>query len=619
MHGNWSNANPFKSLRIYARSVYGKENLGYPFFKSRSDSAYKRIILRNSGNDIWYTMFRDAAMQDMVSHMNFETQAYQPSVLFINGEYWGIHNIRERIDKYYLSGRFGVNPEQVDILENNMSVDEGESAQYASMLDYITTYGVQQESNYSYVKTLMDPDCFRDYMIAQIFMVNTDWPGNNIKYWRLQTPEYLPDAGPGKDGRWRWLMFDVDFTFGIYTPTDYSRNMMTFVTQTNGPSWPNPDWSTFLFRKLLENQGFKTSFIVRFTDELNTAFRSEVVKSIINRMQTAIEPEMNRHIQRWKMPSSLSTWNSNVSQMRSFADQRPDYARNHLRQFFNLSSDYLLTVDVSGSGQGFVVVNTIPLKKETRGVPAVPYPWEGIYFRNVPLRLEAVPLPGYEFVKWTGSNLLSYQQVLELNPIGNLSVTAVFRESQQKTLSPPVITRPLADAQVDETTTVEWTSVDGANKYELQIADNDSFLNPFLSVDNLSTVSFNVVLPDNDTGYYVRVRATGSSGLSEWSGIVSFRKGSTPVISFENREENLIAYPNPFSQYATVDLYLLKPGVVRITLYTLTGSKFQEVNNSYLQAGVHSFRIGGDGLPSGACVVQCQTESAIFRKKLVKQ
>jgi hypothetical protein len=266
-----------------------------------------------------------------------------------------------------------------------------------------------------------------------------------------------------------------------------------------------------------------------------------------------------------------------------------------------------------------VVVNTIPLKKGIRGVPAVPYPWEGIYFRNVPLRLEAVPFGGYEFVKWTGSDLLSYQPVLELSPIGNLSVTAVFRESQQKTLSPPVITKPLANAQVDGTTTVEWTTVDGALKYELQIADNDSFLNPFLSVDNLTTVSYYIILPDNETGFFVRVRATGSSGLSEWSGIVSFRKSSTPVISFENREENLVVYPNPFRQYATVDLYLLRPGVVRIMLYTLTGSKLQEVSNSYLQAGVHSFRIGGDGLPDGAFVVQCQTESAIFRKKLVKQ
>ncbi len=352
IHGNWSNSNPFKSLRIYARNEYGKQYLDYPFFNSRSYQAYKRIILRNSGNDIWYTLFRDAAMQEMVSHLNFETQAYQPSVLFINGEYWGIHNIRERVDKYFLSAKFDVNEEQLDILEGNSVVDEGENQHYAEMLDYISRNGVRGEADYEWVKSRMDTESFMDYMISQIFIVNTDWPGNNIKYWRLQTPEYLPSAGHGKDGRWRWIMFDADYSFGIYRPEEYSYDMMYFTTRTDGPDWPNPPWSTFLFRKMLENANFRTAFIVRFCDQLNTAFLPEVVNGLIDRMKAAIEPEMTRQIKRWKIPSSVSTWNNNIALMQYFAGQRPGYSRIHLRNHFGLSGNYTLTVNVSGEAAG---------------------------------------------------------------------------------------------------------------------------------------------------------------------------------------------------------------------------------------------------------------------------
>ena len=428
IHGNWSNAQPFKSLRIYARKEYGKSTLDYPFFKSRNYTSYKRIILRNSGNDNSYTLFRDAAMHEMVSHMNFETQAYQPSVLFINGEYWGIHNIRERIDKYFLSAKFGMNIDQLDILENNMSIDEGDSQHYAETLNYITRNGVKSDENYDWVTRRIDPGSFTDYMIAQIFMVNTDWPGNNIKYWRLQTPDYLPDAGAGRDGRWRWILYDTDFAFGIYRSDEYSYDMMYFTTQTDGPSWPNPPWSTLLFRELLANKTFRTGFINRFCDQLNTAFQPAVVLGIIDGMKSAIEPEMTQQVQRWKIPSSVNSWNNYVAVMQNFASRRPAYARNHLRNYFGLSGEYLLTVNISGKGEGHVVVNTIPLTGETRGVAADPYPWQGRYFRNLPLRLEAIPSQGYEFARWESGNYKSESRILNLQPAGDTYVTAVFRE-----------------------------------------------------------------------------------------------------------------------------------------------------------------------------------------------
>ena len=429
IHGGWSRSFPFKSLRIYARNAYGASDLNYPFFEDQDDDSFKRLLLRNSGNDNNRTMFRDAFMQEMVKHMDFETQSYQPSIVFLNGEYWGIQNIRERQDKYYLARKFELDAEQLDILENNMGVDEGDNTHYVETLDFIRTSGVQSVQNYAYVATRIDIESYIDYMLSQIFFVNTDWPGNNIKFWRLKTDRYLPAAGSGKDGRWRWLMYDTDFGFGLNGGDEYTRNMLNFTTTTIGPAWPNPEWSTFLFRKMLENETFRTKFIVRFTDQLNTAFKPLVVKAIIDRMAATLTPEMARHIQRWKIPGSLNSWQNNIQVMRTFADLRPGFARTHLRQHFSLDSDYLLTVDVSGSTHGHVVVNTIPIQKETAGVSENPYPWQGVYFRKVPLRLEAKAAPGHEFVRWESGSSLYFDRVIELQPDGNQHYVAVFKET----------------------------------------------------------------------------------------------------------------------------------------------------------------------------------------------
>jgi hypothetical protein len=429
IHGGWSRSAALKSLRIYARKEYGDPQLNHSFFSGEPYDAYKRLILRNSGNDFWYTYFRDAALHEMVKHMNVEIQAYQPSVLFMNGEYWGIHNIRERLDQHYLARKYEIGDDQVDILEGNAWVVEGENNHYVETINYIKQNGTGNEKNYEYIKTRIDTESFIDYMLSEIFMVNTDWPGNNIKYWRYRTNEYLPGAAPGRDGRWRWMIFDTDFGFGIYNANNFTTNMLEFATQENGPGWPNPDWSTFLFRKLLENNQFKNEFINRYCDQLNSALLPEVVQNIFLTMKAAIEPEMEKHIQRWSAPSNTGSWNYFIDVMLNFAENRPNHAREHLRSFFELESDYSLTVDVSNANHGLVKVNTLPIQKETKGIPEQPYPWQGTYFKKLPLRLEALPAEGYEFVRWESASGTFEDKILELEPENDQHFTAIFEKS----------------------------------------------------------------------------------------------------------------------------------------------------------------------------------------------
>ena len=143
-------------------------------------------------------------------------------------------NIREKQNEDYLSDHHGVDPDEVDILEGNASIIEGENVHYNDLLDYIDTHSLSDPEHYDHVRTQMDIDNYIDYQIAEIYFANTDWPGNNIKYWRQRTDT----------GKWRWMVFDTDFGFGYFSNAQVNSNTLAMATDPSGPGWPNPPWST---------------------------------------------------------------------------------------------------------------------------------------------------------------------------------------------------------------------------------------------------------------------------------------------------------------------------------------------------------------------------------------
>ncbi|TVQ92247.1 MAG: T9SS C-terminal target domain-containing protein [Bacteroidetes bacterium] len=403
IHGGWSRALPMKSLRIYARGRYGPSELGFPFFPDQPYDAYRRIILRNSGNDWPFSMFRDALIQQVVGHLNFETLAYRPSVLLVNGEYWGIHNIRERYDKHYLERVFGVDPDDIDYLEGNAVVKEGNNLHYISTLNYIQNNDITQNEHYEHILTRIDTENYIDYQIANIYAANTDWPGNNVDYWRKRTNTYVPNSPYGHDGRWRWLAFDMDFGFAFIHGTPSSNhNTLAFATEAGNTDWPNPDWSTFLLRNLLLNETFRHQFINRFADLINTAFLPVRINSVIDEFQSVIQPEMPEHIDRWKVPANMAAWNHEINRIRHFVNNRPHRQRGHILNHFNLADSTFVTLNVTNTEQGHIRINTTDITPETPGLNSDAYPWTGIYFVGVPVTLKAIANEGYEFSHWVG-------------------------------------------------------------------------------------------------------------------------------------------------------------------------------------------------------------------------
>lgn len=327
IHGGGSRALPIKSLRLYARDSYDEDYLHYPFFADEPVASFRRLILRNSGQDFKYSYLNDAISHVLIRHLDIETQSFQPAILFINGEYWGIHHIRDRIDKYYLEYRKGADPDALDLLTGIDDVVEGSNESYLDMLDFIRNNDMQNPQVFEEVERQMDMANFVGYNIAKQYIAVYDWPGNNVDYWRPHT----------ENGRWRWIYYDNDGAF-----IDHQHDFYAHSTLEGSEEWPNPDWSTFLFRNLMENQVFKERYLERFAYHLENTFSADRVISVTDSLTSIIRPLMPAHIQRWKYPESMSFWESKIEKMKRFAMRRPCIARSILIEHLQLDDETFL-------------------------------------------------------------------------------------------------------------------------------------------------------------------------------------------------------------------------------------------------------------------------------------
>lgn len=444
IHGGASRALSQKSLRLYARSEYGESRFNLKIFPDQPYNSYNRLILRNSGQDFFVrsTMFHDAFIQRLIKDLDMDTQAYRPAIVFINGEYWGIQNIRERYDRHYLERVYRVDPDDIDLLSDDAEVKEGDDEHYRKMLNYMKNNDLSKNKHYEQIKSMIDIDNFLDYSIAQVFIRNKDWPGNNNDYWRKRvnqmdlskktvgsaSEEWIP---AGHDGRWRWLFVDSDAAFGQMNAWRVaSYNMLIHITNETYDEWPNPLWSTFLYRKLFQNEEFRNQFIVRSADYLNTLFIPDHVISLIDDFEEKLSPVIEEHIRRWGQIDSKDQWYDHIEWLRSFARKRPDYLYKHLEAHFNLSGTFRLEADVSALHQGRVQVNQIVIDEDTP-VPdsrAYPYPWRGTYFQDIPIQIVALPYAGYRFSHWEGVSNASGRtsDTLWITSSKDISLKAVF-------------------------------------------------------------------------------------------------------------------------------------------------------------------------------------------------
>ncbi len=399
IHGGWSRAQPQKALRMVARDAYGESEVDYPLYAENGFTEYKRLILRNCGNDFPYAHIRDILAHSLAAHEDLETMANRACMVFLNGEYWGYQNLRERHDKFYTKNHFGV--EDVDLLEARRTAIEGDNEHWDAMVEFISANDISTIENYEYVKTQMDVVNFTVYNCYELFLANTDWPDHNIKRWRPRE----------EGGRWRWLYFDLDLS--LYAGSGHpDYNMIDMATNPDEGAYGNPYWSTVILNKLLKNTEFKHLFLNHYCDRLNSVFLPSNLHAVMDSVKATILPEVPRHRERWELWNS---WSSRLNPIRDFIDERPDHTRANFMDYFFIPDSLTLSLDIDPPGAGRIALTAV----------VVDSAWSGVYFEGILMELKALPNDGWIFDSWSDGNMPQHDQAT-VTLYGDSSIVATF-------------------------------------------------------------------------------------------------------------------------------------------------------------------------------------------------
>ena len=360
-----------KSLKLTASKKSGNNKIPYDFFPVKQGNEYKSLQLRNGGNDNPNTLIRDGFMQTLIQgSMNIDYQAYQPVAFYINGEYYGLMSMMERTNKDFVYSNYGLSEEDIDLLKISGGWPyprTGDADAYYYLLEQAET-GTSSPGYYEKMNQLMDMDEYIDYQIFEQYIGNTDWPGNNMKVWREKT-----------NGRFRWIVYDTDFGFGIYGEPQYrpNFNMLDFcLRQGSYIDWGNTEKSVELFKNLMKNETFRQKFLNKFILHLGTTFTPARVERIRDSVYTEAAAEICAH--RKKFPGWWDEWPIPLSS--DFGNQRAGYVYNHLRTYYRLGGPVDLSISANIPYADFIV----------NGDRLNASQYTGRYFRNKTLEVQPI-------------------------------------------------------------------------------------------------------------------------------------------------------------------------------------------------------------------------------------
>lgn len=334
--GSFGRGRAQKGFNVIARKEYGKGSMEYPFFQNRPYTEYKAVVLRAGAQDQNRSKIRDELASGLLegTDINILYQAYRPTVLYLNGEYWGVYFMKEKRNRFFVA--------QHENTENNVDLaigkgfkqrTYGDNSDWVSLYEYATSHDLSSAEAYAYVSERMDVDSFRDYMIAEIYNGNTDT--YNFQYYRL------------KGGKWKFIFYD--FCWGFQSPDHET------VAYRMGKT-PSDVCSAKLFAAMLQNKGWRDSFCRRFGELLNTAFAPERVSALIEELYGYVEPEIKREREKFnkdtfmgvKQPNTnLGTYEgfqSEISKLKDFAQKRPEEIKRQLQSKLGLSDSYMKEV-----------------------------------------------------------------------------------------------------------------------------------------------------------------------------------------------------------------------------------------------------------------------------------
>ncbi|MBR3630234.1 MAG: CotH kinase family protein [Oscillospiraceae bacterium] len=426
--GGASRNSPQKSFNIYARRDYGMPELQYDFFSGTATKAkngkpitkFERIVLRNGGNDNESAFFRDSINQQLVKDRAFTVQATDECVLFIDGEFWGIYQITEKVDKSTLDSHYGVDASSVVIIKNN-ELEEGTEAdlnEWNSMVQGVANGTI----SYAQLCEKVDMQSYLDYFAAQIYWVNWDWPQNNVAVWRTSVQD---EKNPYADGKWRMYLFDTEYGQGLYNTQTTAASTDAFARIRQ-----NEDDFSKMFTKLLEDEDFRLAFSATMMDLANYNFDMDRVSPVIDYYKQNYATQITDTYKRFHN-SNMGGGQKNVENdyrtITSFYSQRYDAMERTLRSAAQLRSQAQTLTVQNDAASGSIRLNTLKLGEIDS--------WSGKYHSDYDLPLTAEPKEGFRFVRWEieGAELTEGKETDASVRIrlqnGNATVKAVYTEA----------------------------------------------------------------------------------------------------------------------------------------------------------------------------------------------
>ncbi|MFT4770742.1 MAG: gliding motility-associated-like protein [Cryomorphaceae bacterium] len=401
-HGNDSWAYPQRGIDYITQDEFGYGNeVNHQIFENKDRDGFQRLILKAAASDNYPfenggAHIRDAYVQSLsqLADLRMDERSYEPCVLYSNGEYWGVYEIREKVDDldftdYYYDQGSG----DVDFLKTWGGTWEeyGSGDDWYDLRDFIIGNDMTDPGNYDYVKGLYNTGSLIDYFLLNSYIVSSDWLNWNTGWWRGRNPD-------GDKKKWRYILWDMDAVFGHYANftgiPDQSPNADPCdPEQLNDPGGQGhvPVWNA-----LLENEEFFADYINRYADLATSYFSCEYMVNHLDSLVDLIEPEMQDHVDRWG--GSMAEWQSNVQEVRDFIEARCVVINDgYLDCYPELEGPYNIVLMADPPEGGRIDLPTIEIDT---------YPYDAVYFGGIPVTLDADENDGFIFSHWTSNNTL---------------------------------------------------------------------------------------------------------------------------------------------------------------------------------------------------------------------
>lgn len=657
IQGNSSRKREKKSFRLYFRDSYGAAQLDYSLFKQTKIKSFKNLVLRAGYDDDVRmetgTLLRDPLATELYRRLNYPVSHSFYVVLYLNNEYWGIYDLRESVNEFFIKDYYGYSDfDIIRMRSGSWELDYGDSYGWQNFLDFVRNNSFESENMYEECARRLDIENFTTMLVM-----------SHATQYRSWTYGAFFIRERSKDARWKVTIWDMDRAL-----TDINWNGFYYYENNVKEYWIN-----IITKKLMENASYRRYFINRLTDLLNTTFSPYYSKTILDSLIQQIELEIPREVARW---GTISTerWFDNCDFLRDFLDQRPDIVRYHMEEYFDLSAPVRIKLN-SNSEYGSLHLNSMIINA---------FPWEGLYYENNKIKITACPEPGYQFTSWKNI-FLPQSFTIEVNPYEGMVIEAEFNPIENI-----IVINEIMFSQTDawacgdwielynpsqqSVNMTGWTIRDDLDSHSYMIPDNtiiptngylilcqhkEDFLQYYSKKLNvIGDLEFGLSQEDqvriyNQNGQLVDRVAYGPQ--FPWPEDPLFGAASLALIDFHKDNNNpnnwatnydygspgcqniLTAinqkqfhsqlkkftleqnYPNPFNSTTTISYAIPQNSHVTIDIFDIRGRKVNTLVNAYHSPGIYEIEWTSTGCASGLYFCRLTAENFTDTKKLIVQ